>query len=700
MHRNQVATTPTTGTPVQTEKRSQLAKMSQHSFQPLHASAKPPSPPAATHHQVPFVQPPARPSGGSHRHNYSTSSKPKKPRQSPALCTKFMSGYGCSYGNKCRFSHDLRAIYPVYYDFAGYDDPAWSTAYAMPQSAHQNYLQRQVLDSMNPSWVPEIDPTPFRVPSPQRERAASFANHFESCDNQFSGAPAYRRLPLKEAVPNQSKAQQPESKHHASAPHKSTGGNGCGDESSVSKRQGKATPESESADMSLARQRLRRKKILRPRKCAPSDGVTDPADGDTRAYHRNPNYLSGEVGSADTAGAERAQHETHRHDQVNRRYPARATQLMHPRIPSYTRYFFEEQFYSNISRQIEGFVDYIDRVLSLIEPHQQQVINSLQNLVRSLWPDALIDVYGSSYTRLALPVSDIDCVLLSSSLVEEKALMILETLAADVERQPWSKKLKLLESAKIPVLKMTNSLDPTQPDVQLDLTCGHSVGHTGLNARDLIYSLQAEMPALRPLVLVLKSHLVSNDLNCAFTGGISSYVLVILVVRFLQACGDVHHKSFVGSSSRNIRGGNRRRSNSESAPAHDMSEESAYISSLGDPVVHPKWCFTFSRGGRVTWRTGISSLLLLFLETYTTFDYRRFGISIDDKGEFFLLPPEKVAPLQCSVVIPYVADPIKPGRSICNCFRMHEVIQSWLALYQNLVAGVPVATCVGRHPAP
>lgn len=212
---------------------------------------------------------------------------------------------------------------------------------------------------------------------------------------------------------------------------------------------------------------------------------------------------------------------------------------------------------SHFSRQVEAFVDYIDTKLASMEMHQQQAIESLQELVRSLWPDALIDVYGSSYTHLALPSSDIDCVLVSKSLTGERPLAILKALSGKVVRQPWTKQLKLLGNAKIPVLKMTHSLDPTQPDVLLDLTCGHSVGHTGLDARDLIYSLQAEMPALRPLVLVLKSHLVSNrtcstlvvlhvntdwfcncfpiaELNCAFTGGISSYVLVILVIRFLQ----------------------------------------------------------------------------------------------------------------------------------------------------------------------
>ncbi|RLN86990.1 hypothetical protein BBJ28_00015027 [Nothophytophthora sp. Chile5] len=165
---------------------------------------------------------------------------------------------------------------------------------------------------------------------------------------------------------------------------------------------------------------------------------------------------------------------------------------------------------SSLSRQTEVFVDSVDTQLAALEMHQQQAIDSLQELVRSLWPDALIDVYGSNYTRLALPMSDVDCVLASRSLIGERPLAILEALASEMERQPWTKRLELLGSAKIPVLKIAYSFDPTQKDVLLDLTCGHSVGHTGLSARDLIYSFQAEMPALRPLVVILKSHILCN----------------------------------------------------------------------------------------------------------------------------------------------------------------------------------------------
>ena len=43
-----------------------------------------------------------------------------------------------------------------------------------------------------------------------------------------------------------------------------------------------------------------------------------------------------------------------------------------------------------------------------------------------------------------------------------------------------------------------------------------------------------QLPALRPLVLVLKQLLVSRDLATVFTGGLSSHCLTMMVVSFLQ----------------------------------------------------------------------------------------------------------------------------------------------------------------------
>ncbi|KAE9344024.1 hypothetical protein PF008_g9423 [Phytophthora fragariae] len=691
MQRGQVAVASAYTSP--SNQLDQTQHMPQHWTPPARAGVRPPSPPPDDQDrtQQQHYRHPMSLSGAGRRNatGGSYSYKHKKPKP----CSKLLSGFGCPYGDKCHFSHDIRAFYPALYEYgpSGYDDPIWSAKFAAPPRSHQSYPQRQTPTPANPP-MPKSGPARYSSTShmpPQRDRAASFACHSKPHDNQTDGVPmsSSGKMMFKEAVLRQSKMKLAQSKQNESSPLKTVAANGYGNENGRTNRE-ITTPENEYADTNLQypfqKHNSRHKKFMRGRKGPPGESAPSSVNGDSPKFCRNPKYLFSEVDGVDLQRGEAIQQLSQ--PQQQQYYPVTATQLLNSFSPPYSKYVTEEQFHSNLSKQLEGFVDYIDAQLASREMHQQQAIDSLQELVRSLWPDAMIDVYGSSYTRLALPVSDIDCVLVARSLAGEQPLTILEALAAEVERQPWTKQLELLGSAKIPVLRMTYSLDPTQQDVLLDLTCGHSVGHTGLGARDLIYSFQAEMPALRPLVLILKSHLLRNDLKCAFTGGISSYVLVILVIRFLQACGDTHHKSFASASVRKVPGGGRRRSYSDNA-SRDFPEELAYSLSPSEVGPQPKWCYTFSRNRRVMWRTGIGSLLMLFLETYITFDYRHFGISIENEGEFFLLPPEKVVSTQCSVVIPYVADPIKPGRSICNCFRMHEVIQAWLALYQNLCIG-------------
>ncbi|KAL8003945.1 putative Zinc finger, CCCH-type, polymerase, nucleotidyl transferase domain-containing protein [Plasmopara halstedii] len=643
------------------------------------------------------------------RNNYQfRNSAFNKYRKFKQPCLKFGSIYGCPYGDKCHYSHEFQAIYPAYHEIFGYYDPFWSNVYAMSRQTHQNYLQRPISrvvknPSMSESKSVRHSSSSF---SPSKdERTNSFVNHWNK-DSQPEDIRVRREnLELKEAVFKQIKLKKSDRYQRESAELNITDEHGYSDDNNYNNFQ-ESDGEGNKGDAKHQAQQTEQPMSTFPRKCAANDGILNPATD-----HK-------------CAGRDQQQPRI-------RSYPCQfslnASQQVQTLGPSYTQHLAEEQFYryspqslrsifynnglswplscsysSNLSGQVEACIDSIDAALVSMEKHQQRAISSMQELVRSLWPDAFIEIYGSSYTRLALPSSDIDCVLVANSLAEEQPLVILEALAAEVERQPWTKYIEVLGSAKIPVLKVTYSLELTKQDVLLDLTCGHSVGHTGLGARDLVCSMLLKMPALRPLVLILKSHLVSISLNCAFSGGLSSYVLVLLVIRFLQACGDTHTRSYSRYADGRFQIGNRRRSYSENECVSGLPEEFVPTSSLrfSLTVAKPRWCYTFSRGGGVTWHTSIGSLLMLFLETYITFDYRRFGISIENKGVFFVLPPDKVAPLQCSVVVPYVADPMKPGRSICNCFRMHEVIQSWLALYQNLAAGVPIATCIGQDASP
>lgn len=56
----------------------------------------------------------------------------------------------------------------------------------------------------------------------------------------------------------------------------------------------------------------------------------------------------------------------------------------------------------------------------------------------------------------------------------------------------------------------------------------------GFEAVDTINFYLAKMPALRPLVMVLKGFLRQRNLNSAASSGLSSYALICMAISFLQ----------------------------------------------------------------------------------------------------------------------------------------------------------------------
>ncbi|RHZ15869.1 hypothetical protein DYB37_011283 [Aphanomyces astaci] len=129
----------------------------------------------------------------------------------------------------------------------------------------------------------------------------------------------------------------------------------------------------------------------------------------------------------------------------------------------------------------------------------------LSGLVRELWPHVAVEVYGSTHTQLCLPHSDVDCVLVSSETLTTSPVDMLEALMERLEACAWARHVELLRSARIPILKL--HFVKCRHPVKMDVTCGHSPGHSGMEARGVVDQYRMAMPALRPLVIVLKSHL-------------------------------------------------------------------------------------------------------------------------------------------------------------------------------------------------
>lgn len=104
----------------------------------------------------------------------------------------------------------------------------------------------------------------------------------------------------------------------------------------------------------------------------------------------------------------------------------------------------------------------------------------------------------------------------------------LRQLATALESKSWIESVVVFETAKIPVLKLVSA----ETSVPIDITFESISTHSGLLARDLVKRYADELPELYPLAIVFKQLLRERDLNDAYTGGLSSYSIVLMIIHF------------------------------------------------------------------------------------------------------------------------------------------------------------------------
>ncbi|KAL5073291.1 hypothetical protein RYX36_012275 [Vicia faba] len=146
-----------------------------------------------------------------------------------------------------------------------------------------------------------------------------------------------------------------------------------------------------------------------------------------------------------------------------------------------------------------------------------------------------------------------------------------------------------------------------------------SPSHTGLQTTGMVKELTEQFPAATPLALVLKQFLADRSLDQSYSGGLSSYCLVLLIIRFLQ---HEHH--------------------------------------LGRPI-----------------NQNYGSLLVDFLYFFgNVFDPRQMRISVQGSGLY--IKRER----GCSIDPIHIDDPLFPTNNVGrNCFRIHQCIKAFSEAY-------------------
>uniref|UniRef100_A0A1I7T4G3 PAP-associated domain-containing protein n=1 Tax=Caenorhabditis tropicalis TaxID=1561998 RepID=A0A1I7T4G3_9PELO len=183
---------------------------------------------------------------------------------------------------------------------------------------------------------------------------------------------------------------------------------------------------------------------------------------------------------------------------------------------------------------VQGLHEEIVDMYHWIKPNEiesklrERVYTKVKESVTRRWShkDIKISMFGSLCTNLFLPTSDIDVLVECDDWVGTQGDWLSET-ARGLEQDNIAESVSVYGGAFVPIVKMVDR------DTRLSIDISFNTVQ-GVRAASYIEKVKAEFPLIEPLVLLLKQFLHYRNLNQTFTGGLSSYGLILLLVNFFQ----------------------------------------------------------------------------------------------------------------------------------------------------------------------
>lgn len=179
-----------------------------------------------------------------------------------------------------------------------------------------------------------------------------------------------------------------------------------------------------------------------------------------------------------------------------------------------------------LNKEVESVVKYLlptDQEIKL----RKWIFLQVQKAAKVLWPSSTVHMFGSFSTRLFIPTSDVDIVVILPERTQVKLNSCLELLHSSIQNFVRFSFSKIRKNAKVPIINFVEQRTGLEVDVNINAS-------SGLDSCLIITSFIRQCPAVSPLNMILKHFLELNDLNKVYTGGLSSYALTLLIVNFLQ----------------------------------------------------------------------------------------------------------------------------------------------------------------------
>lgn len=182
------------------------------------------------------------------------------------------------------------------------------------------------------------------------------------------------------------------------------------------------------------------------------------------------------------------------------------------------------------ARGVVGLHEEIEHFYHYMSPTEAEhkvraeVVSRIEDIILTKWPEAQVEVFGSYRTGLYLPTSDIDLVVIGKWTNLPLRTLEQEFLEKGVAQED---SIKVLDRASVPIVKLVDKKTEIKVDISFNMS-------NGVKSAELIKTYMEQFPVLPKLVYVLKQFLLERDLNEVFTGGISSYSLILMCISFLQ----------------------------------------------------------------------------------------------------------------------------------------------------------------------
>jgi non-canonical poly(A) RNA polymerase PAPD5/7 len=173
----------------------------------------------------------------------------------------------------------------------------------------------------------------------------------------------------------------------------------------------------------------------------------------------------------------------------------------------------------------EEILDYVNFISPSEKERKirEELIDRVKAIAYKVFPLCEIDVFGSFQTGLYLSTSDVDLVVQLKNRIPH----YLRILADEIERSKMATQVEAIDSARVPIVKFLDK----KTNITVDICFNNS---TSVEAFPLITERIEGLPALKPLIMVLKHFLYCRRLNETYYGGIGSFVLLLMVSNFLK----------------------------------------------------------------------------------------------------------------------------------------------------------------------